>query len=239
MHKLYKLMIQGWRVLPCLLLAMPVHAEKIIQFKENKNVEVTISRDNLNRLLVANDKIINLRFPQSYLNIENDKDGSVYIDARDDRPFTLFVTTRSGRHFSATVKLSNDYGQTIKFVPERVVRRFAAKAKPKKKVSYQSQLVKLMKAAEQEKGLVGFKATQPHSKAVKLLPTLKSALKYSLTNNKQIVEKFTLNNTGWKPIPFDSTWFKNKDTKALLVKSQVIYPRQSLTVLRVQGVQHG
>ena len=225
-------------VLLPLLLSTPVQAEKVLTFKENDNVALSISRDNFNRLLVAGDKITNLRFPQNYLSIENDKDGSVYLDAKDDRPFTLFVTTQKGRHFSATITLSQSQGQTIKFVPFKPKpKRLVTKSKPK--LSHQTKLVRLIKAVEKEKNLAGYTPSAANGKPVSLVPNLKSHFNYALENNHEIAQKFTLENRGWKPIRFDEKWFKNKETLALLVKSNVIYPHQSLEVIRVQGASHG
>ncbi len=215
-----------------------VLAETVVPIKENENVTIQISKDNYNRLLFEKDKIIKLRFPQNHLSVERDDDGSVYLDALDDRPFTLFVTTKGGRHFSALVTVSESTGETIRFIEKTIpVSKVAQKTKPKD--TYAEKIKSLVAATEREEELAGFKANAIRVKPVYLKPSLKAELAWSLSDKNTVSQKFLLANRSSKPIRFDKNWFKDKKTKALLVKSEVIYPNQTVDVVRVLEVSHG
>lgn len=80
-----------------LVLASPsMHAKDLIGVQENDHVALTLSHDNFNRLYVEGDKITRLRFPEGAMSVENDEDGSVYLDVKDEKPFTLFISTQKG-----------------------------------------------------------------------------------------------------------------------------------------------
>lgn len=215
-----------------------VHAESVVPFKENENVEITISKDNYNRIFVENDKILKLRFPEGYLQSQNDEDGSVYVDALDDRPFTLFITTKKGRHLSASVKLADTLGKTIKLKPKRRVAFNSVRHRANTKAQ-SLPILKLIKAVSAEKQMKGYTALKEKQRDVNLGRHVKSHLIYSLSNKKEVAQKFAVTNTGWKPVRFDRKWFKNKETLGLMVNRDVIYPGKTLVVSRVQEVQHG
>lgn len=215
-----------------------VIAETVVPVKENENVAIQISKDNYNRLLVEKDKIIKLRFPQNHLSVERDDDGSVYLDALDDRPFTLFVTTKDGRHFSAMVTVSESNGKTIRFIEKRVpAGKVSRREKPKD--TYAAMIQSLVAATEREQVVPGFKVNAIKVKPVYLKPALKASLAFSLSDKKTVSQKFLLANRSSKPIRFDRRWFKDNKTRALLVKSDVIYPNQTIDVVRVLEVSHG
>ncbi|MDF1931907.1 type-F conjugative transfer system secretin TraK [Legionella pneumophila] len=57
-------------------------------------------------------------FPPNAMAIKRDEqDGSVYVMLAAANPFTLFLTTESGRHFSVTVNGEESLGKTIELVP--------------------------------------------------------------------------------------------------------------------------
>ncbi len=213
-------------------------AETVVPVQENENVAIQISKDNYNRLLVEKDKIIKLRFPKTHLSVERDDDGSVYLDALDDRPFTLFVTTKGGRHFSAMVMVSESKGETIRFIEKRTpARKVVRREKPKD--TYADKLKLLVAATLHEKAMSGFKANAIKVKPVYLKPSLKAELAFSLSDEKTVSQKFLLANRSSKPIRFDKRWFKDNKTQAFLVKNDVIYPNQTIDVVRVLEVSHG
>jgi conjugal transfer pilus assembly protein TraK len=219
-----------------------VQAQTGLRVKENETIELTLSRNDFNRFFVEDDKITTLRFPENYLGVENDKDGSVYVSVKYDKPFTLFVTTEKGTHFSAVIKLSDTLGQTIGFsaINPRV-EKIKGELKPKalQKVP-EEELVALVSSVEKEEKRAGFKAQRPSLKSVQIKPNLTSTLVYTLSNDKKMGQKFKIKNTGKKPISFEDHWFKDKDTQALLVKERVVYPNETITVVRIEeGVKHG
>lgn len=218
--------------------AQASNAETVVPVKENENVSIQISKENYNRILVESDKIIKLRFPQNRLSVERDDDGSVYLDALDDRPFTLFVTTTGGRHFSALVKVSELNGQTVRFVEtKKPLKRLVSKKKPRD--NYAEKIKSLVSATAHEQVITGYKVNDAKIRPVYLKPSLKANLAFSLFDKKTVSQKFTLSNHSSKPIRFDQRWFKDKNTRALLVKNDVIYPNQTIDVVRVVEVSRG
>lgn len=216
-------------------------AQTKLNIVENETIELTLSRTDFNRLFVEGDKITSLRFPEGYLSVENDKDGSVYLDVKDDRVFTLFVTTQKGIHFSALIKVDDTTGQTIGFLPTTPklasinnVSKFSFLAKP------ENELIALVNSVEKEEQKPGFNAQKLNQKPVQIKPGLTSRLVYTLADAKKMGQKFKITNLTHKPIPFEDKWFKDKDTKALLVKERIVYPNETITVVRVEeGVKHG
>lgn len=217
-------------------------AQTSLHVAENETIELTLSRTDFNRLFVEGDKITTLRFPEGDLSVENDQDGSVYLEVKDDKPFTLFVTTQRGRHFSATIKAFDMTGQTIGLKAtdaknaqsKETVRHKAAPINP------ENALVALITSVEKEEQKTGFKAQRPNLKSVQIKPNLTSTLVYTLSNAQKMGQKFEIKNTGRTPVSFDDRWFKDKDTKALLVRKRMIYPNETITVVRIEeGVQHG
>ncbi|PYB48485.1 type-F conjugative transfer system secretin TraK, partial [Legionella pneumophila] len=85
-----------------------------IPVKDNSDIALTLSQGNYNRLVVKNDKIMEAVFPPNAMAIKRDEqDGSVYVMLAAANPFTLFLTTESGRHFSVTVNGEESLGKTI------------------------------------------------------------------------------------------------------------------------------
>lgn len=219
-----------------------VEAQTKLRVEENETIELRLSRTDFNRLFVEGDKITTLRFPEGNLGVENDKDGSVYLNVKDDKPFTLFITTERGTHFSATINTGEMMGQTIGFLAANTnpVNDKEIRISKTQKVTHENELVALIASVEKEEQKTGFKAQRPDLKSVQIKPSLTSTLVYTLSNAQQMGQKFKIKNTGKKPVSFDDKWFKDKDTKALLVKERVVYPNETITVVRIEeGVTHG
>ena len=103
-------------------------------FQDNADVTAILSKSNFNRLVVRGDKITKAYYPKGFLEIQglkqdddkraieevdvDEPDGSLYVMVTHDSPFTLFITTLSGHHFSATIESEESLGKTIEFVPK-------------------------------------------------------------------------------------------------------------------------
>lgn len=223
-------------LLVALLLALvpSAYSEVKLSFTENSNIEFNISRSQYNRLLVKGDVIESLRYPAHHLAIEYVKDGSVYVDALDDRAFTLFIATKSGRHFSATVQVKALGGQTVQFEPKVIARKHLVK-RPSRK----AQLVNLMRATSNEHKVAGYKADNHPGKSIRLQPKINLHQVYSLSNSSLVAQKYVLKNVGNTPIKINKNWLKDSQTKAMLLSESTIYPHQEISVVRVEGVRHG
>ena len=204
-----------------------LHAEQIFKFKENENLNLVLSNSNFNRLIVKNDKINNLRFPKGYLSAENDVDGSVYIDILNtEQPFTLFFSTKKGKHFSATINSKEQYGQTIKFINQ----------KNKKNIIKKSSLLDVINAVSAEKQYSGFSLKKVSDKKISLLKNVFVLESFALANKKNLIQKYIITNNTKRDISFNENWFKNKNMQGLFFKKSLISPNESISVIRVQGI---
>jgi len=103
-----------------LLCAMHAHATTTQVFRENADVAVNLSHANYNRLVVRDDKITKAHFPEGSMVVKSENDGSLYVMAALQEPFTLFLTTEKGHHFSATVSSEKTLGKTVEFIPQLI-----------------------------------------------------------------------------------------------------------------------
>ncbi|PMM38677.1 TraK domain-containing protein [Vibrio lentus] len=77
----------------------------LFSLSDNETVQVSLSGVDVNRLLVKDDIITSVRCPAGFCVIDNEpsQDGSVLLSLNTQRglsPFTFFVSTEGGRHFS-------------------------------------------------------------------------------------------------------------------------------------------
>lgn len=211
-----------------------VQAETKLSFTENSNIKFSISRAQYNRLLVKNDAIKSLYYPAQNLTVKYLEDGSVYADALDDRPFTLFVETKGGRHFSAKVTINNVDGQTIEFEPKIIRKKIVIN-----KISRKTTLVSLMRATSKQQKIPGFKTDLTKGKTIRLQPKLNLNQVYALESAKLVSQKFALKNIGNKPLEIKREWLTDKQTQSILLSEHTIYPHQEISIVRVEAVNRG
>jgi conjugal transfer pilus assembly protein TraK len=82
----------------------------------NSQVSVSLSKTDINRLYVHGEKITAINFPGSMLSAHNDRSGGIYVNTNSNAPFTTFISTNMGLHFSMLVIPKSIPGQTIKFI---------------------------------------------------------------------------------------------------------------------------
>lgn len=97
-----------------------------IPFVEGEQFNLPLSGINFNRVFVEGEKIIQLSYPAGTFTVDksdmsdaDSKEGSVYLKPAFDAPLTVFFTTDKGHHFSLTVKSTDTFGKTVRFMPKR------------------------------------------------------------------------------------------------------------------------
>lgn len=101
-------------IIATMLVLMSSVAFSAISVPENENINLSLSKNNINRLLLTKDKITKFRYPQGFLELDqNDSDGSIYLTGLYEKPFTVFVTTKRGHHFSININAINGPGKTV------------------------------------------------------------------------------------------------------------------------------
>lgn len=216
-----------------------------IPVKNNADFELSLSQSNYNRLLVKNDKILDVAFPPTMMGVKRDEqDGSLYIALANSKPFTLFLTTAGGRHFSVTVHGEDALGKTIELVPTNAVAQAPA-SQPKQNASNQREeqmLVSLITHMETHRALPGF--TIKKQQQVELWNKgLQLTHQQTWQSSRFVGEVIELVNGGKEPLNLDEAWFNQDKTRAIKFSQKHLAPREKAFLYRVadlkQGVQHG
>ena len=219
-----------------LCLALPVHALTQTVFEENTNVDVHLSESNTNRLVVRGDKITRAHFPQGLLGIQNEEDGSLYVKLAGETPFTLFLTTASGKHFSATVKRDAGLGKTIEFIP-KVRAALVVSRKALLTPAYIEPLRFLMTHMIQSKKPAGFWVKHQYGQVIHMKHELKLVPKLLYRGRELTGEVMALYNASRVPIDVHETWFMHVGVKAISLSTKTLLPKHKAWVYRVS--RHG
>ena len=231
-------------ILALLLLpiALPIHAATVT-FKDNLDVNLVLAKSNYNRLVVKNDKIIRAYFPNGTMAISNDEDGSLYVTlaANVSQPFTLFLSTESGRHFSATVSAEESLGKTIEFVPHVVVAKASPvinKALPRAPALAATTIPHLMNQMLTNAKPIGFVHKQSKGRMQRLNQGLMLTPKEAFISKKLTGEILELYNGGKTPLMLKEAWFADKKSKAVALSQALVLPGQKVLLYRVQENAH-
>ncbi|HHI9459808.1 TPA: type-F conjugative transfer system secretin TraK [Legionella anisa] len=217
-----------------------------IPVKDNSDIALTLSQGNYNRLVVKNDKIMEAVFPPNAMAIKRDEqDGSVYVMLSAANPFTLFLTTEAGRHFSVTLNGEESLGKTIELVPSQpVITKTVAnstKTNPKtiKQEAIPEAILAMLNHMEQQKPFADvnvkrqFGKVERWSKGLTLLPK-------ELWDGKLLKgETIELYNGGKEPLELAQEWFAKEGTLAIKFSKPSLAPGEKAKLYRVQGVNHG
>ena len=225
-------------------------------FKENADVEIVLSNQNYNRLVVRHDKILQAHFPEGALAFElsrhkgeadweqeGEADGSMYVMAANPEPFTLFITTQSGRHFSATIKSDASLGQTVEFIPETKAPQVASPAlkTPKKEVitPLASPIKALMSQMISNQKPQGFDTKRHFGRVIRLQQGLMLTPKVTYNGLELSGEVLELYNGGRQALDINESWFAAEGVKAISLSQATLAPKQTARLYRVTERAHG
>lgn len=225
----------------CLLLtAASAQALTTQSFQDNTDIAVALSDSNYNRLVVKGDKITQAHFPEGRMAIRNEEDGSLYVMLGSHEPFTLFLTTESGHHFSATVNAENGLGKTIEFVPQTTHTAVAKSTpNPSEKPPMGNAIAHLMTSMISKNKPAGFDEKHHYGRAIRLQHKLMLTPKITYQGLELTGEFMTLYNGGKLPLDLDEAWFADKDVKAVSLSLTTLAPKQTAYVYRVLESAHG
>lgn len=83
--------------------------------KDNQQLAVTLSRVDMNRIEVLGDQIRELTYPTGFCTDKQGDDGASFLNVNVNEPFTLYIATESGHHFSLLVNPKAIVGKTLMF----------------------------------------------------------------------------------------------------------------------------
>ncbi|HAT1812539.1 TPA: type-F conjugative transfer system secretin TraK [Legionella pneumophila] len=217
-----------------------------IPVKDNSDIALTLSQGNYNRLVVKNDKIMEAVFPPNAMAIKRDEqDGSVYVMLAAANPFTLFLTTESGRHFSVTVNGEESLGKTIELVPVLPVvaasKTHAPKTNPKKitQEAIPEAIIAMLTHMEQQKPFADVKVRRQFSRAEQWSKGLTLLPKESWDSKLLKGETIELYNGGKEPLELAQDWFAKEGTLAIKFSKPSIKPGERAMLYRVEASHHG
>ena len=100
--------------------ASQVMTPTIININNNAQINIALSSEDINRIFVQNQKITSINAPSGLLSGHNDSSGSIYANIHGDTPFTAFISTNLGLHFSLLIMPKSEPGQTIEFISNQI-----------------------------------------------------------------------------------------------------------------------
>lgn len=217
-----------------------------LPIKDNSDLSLTLSQGNYNRIVVKNDKIMEAVFPPNAMAIKRDEqDGSVYVMLGASNPFTLFLTTEAGRHFSVTVNGEESLGKTIEFIPEQSVVAKSAVSNVKKNSpeiapeAVPEVILAMLTHMEQQKPFADVSVKRQFGKVERWAKGLTLLPKESWDGKLLKGETIELYNGGKEPLELSQEWFAKEGTLAIKFSKPTINPGERAMLYRVQGAQHG
>jgi conjugal transfer pilus assembly protein TraK len=232
-------MRNSYFILCGVVLSLSAHAMTQQSFHENADLSINLSNTNYNRLVVKQDKITRAHFPEGSMAVKGEEDGSLYVIVARSEPFTMFLTTANGHHFSATVHSESALGKTLEFIP--IQQAMSQKITPSvvPPASHDFMISNLMNEMMNQKEITGFEIKHHYGRAIRgnygfvLLPKLTYD---GIQLKGEVIELY---NRSTKPINLDASWFTNNTVKAISFSKTSLSPKEHAMLYRITEKNHG
>ena len=224
-----------------LMISFALHAGTVQSFRDNEDISILLSDTNYNRLVVREDKITQAHFPESAMGVKNEVDGSLYLISTQKEPFTLFLTTEHGQHFSATVNTESSLGKTIEFVPKtpfmpkKQVNTIINTPKPADAAAMET----LMSQLAKKTAIKGFNIKHHYGRAIRLNQGLVLLPRLTYVGRGITGEVTEIYNGSRLSRDLDESLFMSADVKAVALSQRTLPPKQKAYVYRILGTHHG
>ena len=212
-------------------------------FKENADLNVTLSDKNYNRLVVKGDKITQVHFPEGSMAVRNEPDGGLYVMAANTDPFTMFVTTELGHHFSLTVNTESALGKTFEFIadnnapiPLTSAQKVLSKLPQPQELA--TNVTSLMTAMINSNVPHTFESSRHFGRTIRLGHGLILSPKMTYSNQELKGEVIEVYNNSKNPIDLSESWFSVPHVKAISLSQNMLAPKQSIKIYRVLEQAH-
>ncbi|MDF1756931.1 MAG: type-F conjugative transfer system secretin TraK [Legionellaceae bacterium] len=220
----------------CLMLVAAASQALTIQpFHDNTDMAITLSKSNYNRLVVRGDKITQAHFPENYMAIKNEEDGSLYVTLNNQKPFTLFLTTKAGHHFSTTIDVEDSLGKTIEFVPIVPSIKKPKTIKPQSNINIAWLMQNMLNSSKSAE----FHEKHHYGRVIRLQKGLMLTPKTTYSGLGLTGEVLEIYNASKAPITIDDNWFKAVDVKKVFITKQNLAPKQTTKIYRISEHSHG
>ena len=202
-----------------LLLQTEAYAQSI-SVKDNSDLALTLSQTNYNRIYLKNDEIWDFAYPQGALALKQDKgDGSVYLMPASTNPFTFFLTTKNGHHFTVTVNGEEALGKTIELIPQQlIVEKAVARSVQTTTVpqaAIPDAILALLNHMERHEPLSDVHIKRQYGKVERWAKGLTLLPKEAWEGKALKGELIELYNGGKEPLVLSQDWFAKADTLAI------------------------
>lgn len=222
-------------------------AQNSIPVRDNSDVALGLSQSNYNRLVIKNDKIVEAIFPETAMGIKRDEqDGSVYVMLNGAiSPFTLFLTTESGLHFSVTVTGEEGLGKTVELVaPRRSIASQNSKAavvatNKTTQEPPQDAMLEIINHMERHEPMPGMTISHPFGKVARMGAGISLIPKEVWEGVGVRAEKLEVYNGGSKELNLLPEWFEADNVVAMKLSQPMLKPHDSAILYRVREVSHG
>ncbi|WP_347251577.1 type-F conjugative transfer system secretin TraK [Legionella sp.] len=226
-----------------LLISSASFAFARVPISNNGEIALALSQNNYNRLLIANDKIIEAAFPPNLMRIQRDvQDGSIYLMLAQSNPFTLFLTTESGRHFTVVIRGEEGLGKTVELaVPEVTpvksaqVKKDALNTVSNAPSQATTVLMSHLVRHDRPRGAI---LKRSFGRAERLGNTLTLIPKETWVLSGLRGEILEIYNNSKHPITLSSAWFNKSDTQEIVLSQTTVAPHSRVLLYRV-GEYHG
>lgn len=228
------------------LLAFESAGQTTLSVRDNSDVTLNLSQSNYNRILMQNDKILDFAFPKNAMDIQRDKgDGSVYILPSNPNPFTLFLTTEAGHHFSVTVVSEDSLGKTIELVAPKMkatsnMAKIAPAITPKTtKDPHLDAMIEIINHMEHKEQMPGMKVSHPFGHVERMGAGLTLIPKEVWSGEGVEATRLEVYNGGAKALNLLPEWFEGKDVSAMKLSQPILKRHETAILYRVREVAHG
>lgn len=213
-------------------------------FKENADLAVTLSSSNYNRLMVKGDKILKARFPKEMMAVSSEPNGSLYVMVANPEPFTLFVTTELGRHFSLTINTESGLGKTLEFVADgapipAITSATKVLAKIPEPSFLPSNVTELMTAMLKNNVPKDYESKKYFNRAIRLGQGMTLFPKFTYKGKILSGEVTEIYNGSNSPIDLNEALFNGAGVKAISLSKNILAPHDRALVYRVLEQAHG
>jgi type-F conjugative transfer system secretin TraK len=214
----------------CLLGLSLVAGAETLSFDDNQTLSVRMSQENINKLFVANDPIVDLHVPEGYVISSDDDEGAIYLQLAMTSPFTIYVNTEQGHHVGLTITPVRSMGNTIQLVPKTAT-PMARDWEEKK--GYEATLIALMRAMLEQKDIKGYGKGAPEGSILSLdeIGKLTPKMRYQGVHFTGTI--YTLCNDSHHDVILEEKDFYRDGVEAVTILSKRLVPSQSTTVFEI------
>ena len=225
----------------------------VIAINPNAQVNIELSNTDINRIFVKNEKITSIDAPGNLLTARNDNTGNIYSNINGKSPFTAFVSTNLGLHFSLLISPKSVPGQTVEFdapilqskpVDRTVVIQHNANAQGfEQSAPYERTLVRLLKDVMIQKTPAGYTEILP--KAFSQIPIFSVSSNVANSNGLEqsvvggylggelAVRVISVKNDTSKPVQLYENQFYAPGVRAVSISNEDLGANGKTTVFEV------